>query len=81
MLIIFFSDSMCIFLLVVELEMMDAKNNLICDEPEEIPTNQKRFHLQKLINSMALPNPPWLCDDDAFYSSCLAVDSAEYTLK
>ncbi|KAG5383025.1 hypothetical protein IGI04_034495 [Brassica rapa subsp. trilocularis] len=26
----------------------------------------------ELIN-LVLPNPPWLYDDDAFYSSCLAV--------
>ncbi|KAL0676183.1 hypothetical protein Bca4012_004164 [Brassica carinata] len=40
-------------------EMMDGKNNLTCEEPEE-------------LNSMALPSPSWLFDD-AFHSSGLAV--------
>ncbi|CAF1931622.1 unnamed protein product [Brassica oleracea var. botrytis] len=59
---------------------MDGKNNLICDEPEEITS-------PKFTDCLKSSSTPWRSpirhgsDDDAFYSSCLAVDSAEFTLK
>ncbi|KAL0900138.1 hypothetical protein Bca101_084099 [Brassica carinata] len=49
-------------------EMMDAKENFTCEEPEEISS-------PKLKDSMALSSSAWLYDDDddAFHTSDLAV--------